>query len=254
MVIVCGIVAVLSVSVYLIFVNGNRLFTLQNSAAIAENQALKASLIMQRELREARAPEGLNLQPIEEASEQSIIFYADITDEPANNREEEIQYLLYNGYLLRGIAYWNQDNQNYDELPDLTQYSLTEIEKIQPENKIKKIAAAMWKKVTRVMKSKNIALAQRNPPPTDTSVPSPSLSSSPSTENIKVMAQYVVNGGNPVFYYYDQDYTGSESSLSYPINLGSIKVIKTYLEIDVNSRPPEPYIHETTIQLRNPNS
>lgn len=200
MVVVCGIVAVLSTSVYLIFVNGNRLFTLQNNAAIAENQALKSSLIMQRELREARAPEGLNLQPIEEASSQSIIFYADISDEPVNNREEKIHYLLHDGYLLRGVAYWDNGSQSYAQLPDLTSYN-------------------------------------------------------PGGENpgIQAMAQYVANGADPIFYYYDQDYTGSENPLSYPINLGSVKVIKTHLEIDVNSRPPEPYVHETTIQLRNPN-
>ena len=200
MVIACGIVAVLSTSVYLIFINGNRLFTLQNNLAIAENQALKSSLIMQRELREARAPEGLNLQAIEEATSQSIIFYADISDEPVNNREEKIQYLLHNGYLLRGVAYWNNDSQSYNALPDLTQY---------------------------------------NP--------------GGSNPGMQVMAQYVVNGANPIFYYFDQDYSGSQDPLGYPINLGSVKVIKTILEIDVNSRPPEPYIHETTIQLRNPN-
>lgn len=200
MIIVCGIVAVLSTSVYLIFANGNRLFTLQNNLAIAENQSLKASLIMQRELREARAPEGLDLQPIEEANSQSIIFYADISDEPTNNREEKIWYLLNNGYLLRGIAYFDNSSQSYNQLPDLTQYSPGE-----------------------------------------------------SNPGIQAMAQYVVNNTDPVFYYYDQDYTGSEDPLSYPVNLGSIKVIKTILKIDVNSRPPEPYVHETTIQLRNPN-
>ena len=200
MIVVCGIVAVLSTSVYLIFINGNRLFTLQNNLATAENQALKASLIMQRELREARAPEGLNLQPIEEATRQSIIFYADISDEPINNREEKIQYLLYNGYLLRGFAYFDNASQSYDALPDLTSY---------------------------------------NP--------------GGSNPGIQAIAQYVVNDSDPVFYYYDQNYTGSENPLSYPINLGSVKVIRVHLEIDINSRPPEPYIHETTIQLRNPN-
>ena len=233
MVIVCGIVAVLSTSVYLIFVNGNRLFTLQNNLAVAENQALKASLVMQRELREARAPEGLNLQPIEEATSQSIIFYADISDEPVNNREEKIQYLLHNGRLLRGIAYWNQEINGYDDLPDLAQYALSTP------------ALRPWFGIS-------TANAQ-SVPPTDDPVLSPSPSPAPTLENIKVMCQYVVNGAAPIFYYYDQDYTGSENPLSYPINLGSVKVIKTRLEIDVNSRPPEPYIHETTIQLRNPN-
>lgn len=199
MVIVAGIVAVLSVSLYLILFNGSRLFNLQNNLAIAENQALKASLLMQRELREARAPEGTDLQPVELAEPQSIVFYADISDEPVENREEKIEYLLHDGYLIRGVSYWNQDLQGYNPLPDLTQY---------------------------------------NP--------------GGSNPGMEVMAQYVVNGSSPVFYYYDQDYTGSQSPLNYPINLISIRVIKVHLETDVNSKPPEPYVHDATIQLRNP--
>jgi prepilin-type N-terminal cleavage/methylation domain-containing protein len=59
MVIVVAIVAIISTSVYLMFINGRKLFSLQNYSAIAQDQALKASLVMQRELREARAPEGM---------------------------------------------------------------------------------------------------------------------------------------------------------------------------------------------------
>lgn len=282
MVIVCGIVAVLSISVYMIFVNGNRLFTLQNNLAIAENQALKASLVIERELREARAPEGLNLQAIEQADEQSIIFYADITDEPVNNREEKIQYLLNNGYLLRGIAYWNQEIGDYDDLPDLISYTPsappnpTPSTSLTPTPTSPPTSAAPSYTLNNILNPLNYwlipaAKAQSNPPPTDsvppsgspspsgTPTPSPSTSGSPSPslspspENIKVLAQFVVNGSTPIFYYYDQYYTGSQNPMSYPINLGSVKVIKIYLVIDVNSRPPEPYVHETTIQLRNPN-
>lgn len=199
MVIVAAIVTVLSASIYLLFVNGRKLFTLQNYSAIAESQALKASLLVQRELREARAPEGLNLQPIEEANTQSIIFYADITEEVVDNRQEKVQYLLYNSQILRGIAYWNNQTQTYNALPDLVHYT-------------------------------------------------------EGMTNAKIIADYVVNGNNPVFYYYDQDYTGSQDPMSYPINIGAIKVVRVHLEIDPNpGRPPEPYVHDTTIQLRNPN-
>lgn len=247
MVIVCAIVAILSTSIYLMFANGRKLFNLQNYTVIAENQALKASLIMQRELREARPPEGLDLLAIEEADTQSIIFYADITDEPVNNQEEKIQYLLHDGYLLRGIAYWNSSSGAYDDLPDLIHYNpgtntpIPSTNTPTPSNSGSSIPSAE-------------PSVGRSGSPTPTPTPSPSGSQTPASTNIQVMAQYVVNGTNPVFYYYDQDYTGSQSPLSYPINLGAIKIIKIHLEIDPNpGRPPEPYLQDTTIQFRNPN-
>ena len=200
MVIVIAIVVIISTGVYLIFTNGRKLFNLQNYSVIAQNQALKASLLMQREIREARAPEGLGLQAIEEANTQSIIFFADITDEPVDNRQEKIEYLLQNGQILRGISYWNSQVQDYNPLPDLAHYA-------------QGMAGA------------------------------------------SVVAQYVVNGATPVFYYYDQDYTGSQSSMGYPINIGAVKIIKVHLEIDPNpGRSPESYVQDTTIELRNPNT
>lgn len=199
MVVVIAIVSVISTGVYLIFANRRKLFNLQNYSAIAQNQALKTSLIMQREIREARAPEGMDFQAIEEANAQSIIFYADVTEEPVDNRQEKVQYLLKDGQILRGIAYWNSESQSYNPLPDLNHYV-------------------------------------------------------PGMAGTNVIAQYVVNGSTPVFYYYDQDYTGSQSPMDYPINIGAVKIIKAHLEVDPNpGRPPEPYTQDTTIELRNPN-
>ena len=122
MVIVIAIISVISTGVYLIFANGRKLFNLQNYSAIAQNQALKTSLIMQREIREARAPEGMDFQAIEEANAQSIIFYAGITEEPTDNRQEKVQYLLRGNQILRGIAYWNNESQSYNPLPDLNNF------------------------------------------------------------------------------------------------------------------------------------
>jgi prepilin-type N-terminal cleavage/methylation domain-containing protein len=199
MVIVVAIVAIISTSVYLMFINGRKLFSLQNYSAIAQDQALKASLVMQRELREARAPEGMSLQAIEEANTQSIIFYADITEEAIDNRQEKVEYLLKDGQMLRGVSYWNSQTESYNPLPDLIHY-----------------VAGM--------------------------------------AGVNVIAQYVVNGATPIFYYYDQDYTGSQNPMSYPINTGAVKIIKVHLEIDPSpDRPPEPYIQDTTIELRNSN-
>ena len=154
---------------------------------------------MQREIREARAPEGMDFQAIEEANAQLIIFYADVTEEPVDNRQEKVQYLLKDGQILRGIAYWNSQTQSYNPLPDLNHYV-------------------------------------------------------PGMTGANVIAQYIVNGSTPVFYYYDQDYTGSQSPMDYPINIGAVKIVRVHLEIDPNpGRPPEPYVQDTTIELRNPN-
>lgn len=199
MVIVIAIVSVISTGVYLIFANGKKLFNLQNYSAIAQNQALKTSLIIERELRGARAPEGMDFQSIEEANAQSIVFYAGITQEPTDDRQEKVQYLFHGNQILRGIAYWNSGSQSYNPLPDLNNY-------------VEGMAGA------------------------------------------NVICQYVVNGATPLFYYYDQDYTGGQSPMAYPINIGAVKIIKVHLEIDANpNRPPEPYVQDTTIELRNPN-
>jgi prepilin-type N-terminal cleavage/methylation domain-containing protein len=199
MVIVIAIVTVISTGVYLIFANGRKLFNLQNYSAIAQNQALKTSLVMQREIREARSPEGMDLLSIEEANTQSIIFYADITEEAIDNRQEKLEYILRGNQIIRGISYWNSELQSYNPLPDLNNY-------------VEGMAGA------------------------------------------SVICQYVVNGANPLFNYYDQDYTGNQSPMDYPINIGAIKIVRAHLEIDANpDRPPETYIQDTTIQLRNPN-
>jgi hypothetical protein len=40
--------------------------------------------------------------------------------------------------------------------------------------------------------------------------------------------------------------------MSYPINLGAIRVVKTHFEVDPNpGRAPESYTHDLTIKLRN---
>lgn len=285
MVIVCAIVVILSTSIYLMFANGRKLFNLQNYTAIAENQALKASLIMQRELREARAPEGLNLQAIEEANTQSIIFYADITEEATNNREEKIEYLLHDGYLLKGIAYWNPATGTYNDLPDLSQYhpsqtpsssprtssfaptpsqstsrspSPTPATSITPSGFV--LAPKGLDFIKEIWRVLHLATAQAQTPST-TDIPcfgvcpddNPDCLLCSPDHYIRVMAQYVVNTTNPIFTYYDQNYTGSENPMSYPINLGAIKVIRAHLEIDPNpGRPPASYKHDITIQFRNP--
>jgi len=188
LVIVCGIIAILSTVVALIFVNGRRLFTLQNYSVIAQDQALKASLVMERELREAQAPSGMGLPAIEAATTQSIIFYADVDD--SSVQEEKIEYILSSGKLKRGIANYNSQTGSYNALPAIA--------------------------------------------------------------DMKTIADYIVNNNDPLFYYYADNYNGSQQAMAYPLVLGSIRVIRLKLKIDPNpNQPPEPYNYETVIQLRN---
>lgn len=50
-------------------------------------------------------------------------------------------------------------------------------------------------------------------------------------ENNSVVQKNVANGANPLFYYYNSDYTGTEFPLSQPVNLTQVKVVKMDLRI-----------------------
>lgn len=70
-------------------------------------------------------------------------------------------------------------------------------------------------------------------------------------EQIKTIARYIRNGANPIFYYYDKNYTGTEAAID-PNNIGEIRIIKIMLTIDTKptENPPATNI-ETEVQLRN---
>lgn len=51
------------------------------------------------------------------------------------------------------------------------------------------------------------------------------------SETSRVVQKNVGNGANPLFYYYNGSYTGTESALSAPINLTQVKLIKMDLRI-----------------------
>ena len=59
------------------------------------------------------------------------------------------------------------------------------------------------------------------------------------------LAHYVVNiaKGNPVFTYYDQNYTGSESALAQPVTASSVRMVQVQLELEDNP-------NETPIALK----
>ncbi|MDD3888137.1 MAG: prepilin-type N-terminal cleavage/methylation domain-containing protein [Patescibacteria group bacterium] len=70
-------------------------------------------------------------------------------------------------------------------------------------------------------------------------------------EVVKTVARYIQNGANPIFYYYDMNYTGTQSAIN-PSNIGEIRLIKIVIIVDANpnSNPP-PTTMETEVQLRN---
>ena len=70
-------------------------------------------------------------------------------------------------------------------------------------------------------------------------------------EQASVIARYVQNNTNPIFYYYDKDYTGTQDPID-PENIGDIRLIKINLLIDTNLLKEPPAINiETEAQLRN---
>lgn len=71
-------------------------------------------------------------------------------------------------------------------------------------------------------------------------------------ETISVIASYVVNNSDPIFAYYDENFTGSEVSLTTPADVTQVKIVKIILKIDkeVNINPPVLSI-ETSAHIRN---
>jgi hypothetical protein len=62
----------------------------------------------------------------------------------------------------------------------------------------------------------------------------------------------VVTPGGQIFSYYDRNYTGTSSALSFPVNISSIRLVKVNITIDANpTRSPEPITFESQVTIRN---
>lgn len=71
-------------------------------------------------------------------------------------------------------------------------------------------------------------------------------------ETVTVIAENVVNDTDPVFKYYDQDFTGTEAPLSTPANVTEVKLVKIILKIDANESISPPALEiETSVHPRN---
>lgn len=75
-----------------------------------------------------------------------------------------------------------------------------------------------------------------------------------STESVIDVANYVVNASSsqPIFFYYDATYSGTESTMSPPVNIGNIRIIRVKLLLDKNPNlSPTVLEVESVAQLRN---
>lgn len=72
------------------------------------------------------------------------------------------------------------------------------------------------------------------------------------TETVTDVIHHMANGSTPIFTYYDKDYTGSQSALSTPVLISSVRLVKIYVIIDpLGASSPSPTIMTTQVQLRN---
>jgi len=78
------------------------------------------------------------------------------------------------------------------------------------------------------------------------------LSYNPANEQINELAHDVINGANPVFYYYDQSYTGSQNPLAPPVDVTKVRMIKFTLDLEEDpNASPMPFHVETMAEVRN---
>ncbi|TAN57934.1 hypothetical protein EPN15_02575 [Patescibacteria group bacterium] len=70
------------------------------------------------------------------------------------------------------------------------------------------------------------------------------------SETAAVIAQFIRNSN--IFSYYDQNFTGAENPLAFPVNVSSIRLVRFFLSIDTDpNRSPAAFDMSTNIALRN---
>ncbi len=76
-----------------------------------------------------------------------------------------------------------------------------------------------------------------------------------SDDAVAVVANYVVNtAGNPIFYYYNNNYPGDQANnpLATPANVGNIEMIQIHLYVNINPvHAPDNINIESFVDLRN---
>lgn len=71
-------------------------------------------------------------------------------------------------------------------------------------------------------------------------------------ETETIISSYIVNGSDPIFTYYGENYPDEASALDYPADVTNITLVKVHLDVNVNpEKIPDTYTLETFAQLRN---
>lgn len=71
-------------------------------------------------------------------------------------------------------------------------------------------------------------------------------------EAASVLASGIRNGANPIFLYYDTNYTGSQAALTQPVNLQDVRLVHITLSIDADTtKPPTAIDLQTSTSFRN---
>jgi prepilin-type N-terminal cleavage/methylation domain-containing protein len=74
----------------------------------------------------------------------------------------------------------------------------------------------------------------------------------PANETVTVISNFVRNGANSVFTYFDEDFTGTQPALTQPVNLLDVRLVHIYLQVDVDPlKPPTVITLETSVSFRN---
>lgn len=78
------------------------------------------------------------------------------------------------------------------------------------------------------------------------------ISYNPANEAVTIIAHDVANGSDPVFYYYDENFSGSEEPLVQPINVTQVRVVKISLILEEDpNMSPVPFRIEAKTMIRN---
>lgn len=171
-------------AVFTFILQGMKAQNMNIQQIIAQSDARYTLKKIATELRQAQYSEEGNY-PVAEATNNSLIFYADID---SDLQTERLRYYLEGNELKRG--------------------------KIEPEGEPPKYYSA--------------------------------------SEKITSLAKHLAMGETSIFKYYEGNFTGTEASMSLPINLGKIRLIQITVIIDANpNETPPPLQLETEVVLRN---
>lgn len=78
------------------------------------------------------------------------------------------------------------------------------------------------------------------------------ISYNPANEAVTIIAHDVANGSDPVFYYYNENFSGSEEPLAQPINVTQVRVVKISLILEEDpNMSPVPFRIEAKTMIRN---